>query len=661
MILLASPTGPDSTHGNGVTARRWAAILRDLGHEVALTQDWPGAPAGRYDALVALHAVKSAAVVRRFAAEHPGAPVVLALTGTDLYPGPRTPGMDPAVLALAARFVVLQPAALDQLGAADRPRARVIVQSAPPPPPRATWASHGSPDEARDAQGPWGAEGFPVVFLAHLRAVKDPLLPAAAVRLLAPSSTVTVTHAGAAMDEELAAAARAETADNPRYTWLGPRPREEALALLARSRLLLLTSRSEGGANVVSEALAAGVPVLSAAIPGSVGLLGRDYPGYFPVGEARALAAALDAAEHDRGGFYRELRARCAELRHLVDPARERQSWAALLSELGLRVNAAPPATEELIPMRRTALVLAAALSTVLAACGAGPGGTPGGQGGGPGGAGGSGGTLSVSAIPDQDPQVLQRLYGSVSEYLAGKLGVQVRYVPVTDYTAAVAAFRRGDLQLVFFGGLTGVQARLQVPGARPIAQRDIDESFHSVFIANTGARLGPVSEVAGLSALAGHSFTLGSQTSTSGSLMPQFFLSQAGVKLDSFSGQVGYSGSHDATIKLVEAGTYQAGALNAAVWDDRVKNAKVDTAKVVEVFRTPAYHDYHWLIRPDADQQFGDGFTGKVTDALLGLDGSDDQEKQILQLFQAGRFVPTTEGNYKQIEDIGREIGLVN
>jgi phosphonate transport system substrate-binding protein len=299
----------------------------------------------------------------------------------------------------------------------------------------------------------------------------------------------------------------------------------------------------------------------------------------------------------------------------------------------------------------RIVAVLAAGL-IVLTACSSAPGGTPA-QGE------NSTKTLSVSAIPDQDPQLLQRLYGTVSEYLSSKLGVQVKYVPVTDYTAAVTAFRRGDLNLVFFGGLTGVQARLQVPGAKAIAQRDIDEHFRSVFIANTGAGVAPISDVSGLSALAGHTFTLGSQTSTSGSLMPQFFLAQAGVK-DKFTGQIGYSGSHDATIKLVEAGTYQTGALNAAVWDQRLKDGKFDASKVVEVFRTPTYHDYHWLIRPDANQQFGDGFTQKVTDAILGIDGSDEQEKQILQLFQAGKFIPTSEDNYRQIESIGRDIGLI-
>jgi phosphonate transport system substrate-binding protein len=168
---------------------------------------------------------------------------------------------------------------------------------------------------------------------------------------------------------------------------------------------------------------------------------------------------------------------------------------------------------------------------------------------------------LTISAIPDQDPQQLQRLYDQVSSYLTGKLGVPVRYQPVTDYTASVTAFRRGDLQLVFFGGLTGVQARSQLPGSVPLAQRDVDEKFRSVFVAGPGPGVGPVADVAGLSVLRGKSLTFGSEVSTSGRLMPQFFLLQAGVGPDDVAGGApGFSGSHDATIKLVEAGTYQVG-----------------------------------------------------------------------------------------------------
>ena len=306
--------------------------------------------------------------------------------------------------------------------------------------------------------------------------------------------------------------------------------------------------------------------------------------------------------------------------------------------------------------MRRTITwgAATAALTILVSGCGAAPGDplAPGSK--------QNTAVLSISAIPDQDPQKLQRLYGVVSAYLTQRTGAQVKYVPVTDYTASVTSFRRGDLQLVFFGGLTGVQARAQVPGAIPVAQRDIDAQFRTVFVATTSSGIQPMTDVSGLKALAGHSFTFGSESSTSGRLMPQYFLDQAGVPLDQLKGKPGYSASHDATAKLVEAGTYEVGALNSAVWDDRVKSGKIDTTKVREIFRTPAYHDYHWLARPDLDQRFGAGFTQKVTDAILAIKGDDDQQKQILELFQAKAFVPTEPGNYRQIEDVARRLGLL-
>ncbi|HEV2451149.1 MAG TPA: hypothetical protein VGS62_04410, partial [Streptosporangiaceae bacterium] len=228
-ILLVSPAAADSDTGNGVTARRWAALLRELGHQAESSVGLRDEYRGGYDALVALHARKSAGAVRAFRTAHPRAPVVLALTGTDLYPDLRSTGVNPAVLAMASRLVVLQPRALDQLDPKTRQRARVIVQSVPPIRRQAP----------RD-------DCFEVAVLAHLRPVKDPLRVAEAVRELPASSRIRVTHLGGALDDELAAAAAAESAASPRYDWLGPRPRGEALDLLARSRLLVLTSRHEG-------------------------------------------------------------------------------------------------------------------------------------------------------------------------------------------------------------------------------------------------------------------------------------------------------------------------------------------------------------------------------------------------------------------------------
>ncbi len=303
---------------------------------------------------------------------------------------------------------------------------------------------------------------------------------------------------------------------------------------------------------------------------------------------------------------------------------------------------------------RFTVSAIAATLATVLLGCGPAPG-DPGASA-----AEGTGPVLTISAIPDQDPDKLQRLYATVSDHLSAELGVEVRYVPVTDYAASVTAFRRGDLQLVFFGGLTGVQARAQVPGAVPIAQRDIDAEFRSVFVARVDGDLKPVQDVAGLRSLTGHSFTFGSESSTSGRLMPQYFLGEAGVTLDDLNGQAGFSGSHDATAKLVEAGTYDAGALNAAVWDARVREGTVDTTKVREIFRTPTYHDYHWVARPDVDERFGPGFTERLREVLLALDGDDEQQRQILELFQAERFISTEAANYERIETVARSAGLL-
>jgi phosphonate transport system substrate-binding protein len=300
------------------------------------------------------------------------------------------------------------------------------------------------------------------------------------------------------------------------------------------------------------------------------------------------------------------------------------------------------------VPVARTVTtVLAAAALALLTACGGAP-------------APGEGRELVISAIPDQDPEKLQRLYGQVGEYLGERLGVPVTYRPVTDYTASVTAFRRGDLDAVFFGGLSGVQARRAVPGTTLLAQRDIDERFRSVFVAGAGTGVGPVPDVAGLAALRGRSLTFGSEVSTSGRLMPQFFLDRAGVAVGDLAGEPGFSGSHDSTIALVAAGTYEVGALSASVWDARVADGTVDPTAVVEVFRTPPYHDYHWVGGPDLDTDFGAGFTDRLRTALLELDGSDPRETAILDLFTAGAFVPTVPENYADIETVAGELGLL-
>jgi phosphonate transport system substrate-binding protein len=261
---------------------------------------------------------------------------------------------------------------------------------------------------------------------------------------------------------------------------------------------------------------------------------------------------------------------------------------------------------------------------------------------------------LTISAIPDQDPEKLQRLYGELATYLARATGLEVKYIPVTDYKAVVTAFKVGELDLVWFGGLTGVQARLQVPRAEAILQRDIDEKFTSVFIANTA------SGIKSLSDLAGRTFTFGSESSTSGRLMPQVFLENRGIRLDSFQGRPGFSGSHDKTIELVTAGSFAAGVVNEQVWRTRMETGKVDTTRVVAIATTPPYHDYHWVLHPGTSQRLGSDVKAKLVRAFKALSPDNPEHARILDLFGAKHFIETENGNYKEIEDLGRRVGLI-
>jgi putative glycosyltransferase (TIGR04348 family) len=297
-----------------VTAERWARLIGELGFAVELAEAWRGEPV---DVLVALHARKSAMSIERFRGEHPAGALVVALTGTDLYADLAISAEARRSLGLADRLVALQPEAIARLPAAVQERARVILQSAEPAAPRAAIPG----------------DRFDVAVLAHLRSVKDPFRAAWASALLPPRSRVRVRHAGAALDPGSEVEARRVEAACPRYRWHGPLPQQEALGLLAASRLLAVTSELEGGANVVSEALAGGVPVLSTAIPGSTGVLGRDYPGLFPVGDTAALAALLHRAETEPP-FLLELEERCRRLAPRVSPERERESWRELLAEV---------------------------------------------------------------------------------------------------------------------------------------------------------------------------------------------------------------------------------------------------------------------------------------------------------------------------------------
>lgn len=262
---------------------------------------------------------------------------------------------------------------------------------------------------------------------------------------------------------------------------------------------------------------------------------------------------------------------------------------------------------------------------------------------------------LYIGGIPDQEAAKLNRRFGTVADYVSKELGIKAKYVPTVDYAAVVTGFKNEDIHLAWFGGLTGVQARVAAPGAQAIAQRPRDTEFHSVFVVQNDL------DVKELEDLKGMTFTFGSATSTSGHLMPRHFLVQAGVdpKTD-FKGKPNFSGSHDTTWKLVESGSFQAGALNEAVWQGAVKDEKVDLSKVRVFYTTPPYFDYNWTIRGDMDESFGDGFTSKLQNALLELNPGVAKEKEILDLFLTDSFVASHNDNYKAIEVVARSLDII-
>ncbi len=313
-ICLVTPAPTYSRKGNRVTALRWARILRGLGHRVIIIEQYRGE---RCDLMVALHARRSHASIVRFRREHPQLPLILALTGTDLYGDIHTDASAQESLEIADRFILLQPAGIEELSEHLRDKAWVIYQSVTAPPGKF------SPKK----------NVFELCVLGHLRSVKDPFQTAMAVRHLPPSSRIQVVHVGGALTDDMKIEADAEESTNPRYRWLGELPRWRALRVLARSRALVLTSQMEGGANAVSEAIACAVPVVSSRISGSIGLLGADYPGYFPVGDTQALTDLLMRLETD-AAFYEALKTWCEGLKPIVDPDGERQRWRDLLQKL---------------------------------------------------------------------------------------------------------------------------------------------------------------------------------------------------------------------------------------------------------------------------------------------------------------------------------------
>jgi phosphonate transport system substrate-binding protein len=255
-----------------------------------------------------------------------------------------------------------------------------------------------------------------------------------------------------------------------------------------------------------------------------------------------------------------------------------------------------------------------------------------------------------VTAIPDESPTELARKAAPLMKYLEAKLGTKVEFTPVTDYAAAVEALASRKVDLAWFGGFTFVQAQARSGGkAIPIVQREEDEKFRSVFITSDPA-------IKKLADLKGKDVSFGSQSSTSGHLMPRSFLLQAGVDPDKDFRRVAYSGAHDATIAAVAGGKVQAGALNISVWEKFVADKRVDTAKVFVFYTTPPYYDYNWTVHADMPA----ATRAKLTQALLSLNRDDSAGKEILELQRATRFVPTKADNYKGIEAAAQSAGLL-
>jgi phosphonate transport system substrate-binding protein len=256
-----------------------------------------------------------------------------------------------------------------------------------------------------------------------------------------------------------------------------------------------------------------------------------------------------------------------------------------------------------------------------------------------------------VTAIPDESPTELARKAAPLVKYLEQRLGVKVEYTPVSDYAAAVETLANRQVDLAWFGGFTFVQAQHRSGGkVIPLVQREEDTKFRSVFITTDPA-------IKTLADLKGHNFAFGSQSSTSGHLMPRSFLLQAGVDPDRDMKRVAYSGAHDATVAAVAAGKVDAGALNISVWEKLVADKKVDPAKVHVFYTTPPYYDYNWTVHADMPAAQRE----KLTKAFLDLNASTPQGKEILELQRATKFIPTTAANYKGIEDAAKSAGLLN
>lgn len=262
---------------------------------------------------------------------------------------------------------------------------------------------------------------------------------------------------------------------------------------------------------------------------------------------------------------------------------------------------------------------------------------------------------LKYSAIPDQNTTELAQRFAPLTAYLAGELGVPVEYVPARDYQASVEMFRNGDIMLAWFGGLTGVQARVAVPGARAIAQGAADPRYYSYFIANAATGLERSDAFpAGLGEL---TFTFGSESSTSGRLMPEYFIKRQTGKspAEFFTQPFGYSGSHDKTCELVEAGRFQAGVVNYKVYDRRVAAGTTDPEVCRIIWQTPFYADYNFTAHPALDTVYGEGFTDRLQAVLTGI-----TDVELLSALPRERLIPARNSEFAGIEAVARELGMV-
>ncbi len=265
------------------------------------------------------------------------------------------------------------------------------------------------------------------------------------------------------------------------------------------------------------------------------------------------------------------------------------------------------------------------------------------------------GADFTFTAIPDQDTTRLQERFGKIADYLSEELGITVKYIPVKSYSASVQAFKNNEVQLAWFGGLSGVQARMAVPNSVAIAQGAEDPDFISYFIANTSTGLAFSEKFP--KAIADKTFTFGSKGSTSGRLMPEHFIRQAfkGKAPREIFKRVGFSGDHSKTLALVQSGSYEVGAMNFKVWLKEVEAGKVDPTKVQVIWRTPGYPDYNWTIRGSVEETYGEGFIKKVQQALL-----DITDPAILNAFPRAKFIPANNSMYQPILDTAIEVGII-